>query len=153
GLDPEVYIKREYAPLAQRMQAYIAYANAVPRAVEQIRINLRTPLPRSYVRIGHIGFGGLASLYEDDVPAIFASVADPQLQVKFRAANDGAIKAMKALDAWLMQQEAGATESFPLGPEKFTAMLRATEGIDVPLPRLKEIAERDLERNLAAMRE
>jgi hypothetical protein len=153
GLDPQVYITREYAPLAQRMRAYIAYANAVPHAVEQIRGNLRTPLPRSYVRIGHISAGGLASLYQNDVPAIFASVDDPQLQAKFRAANDGAIKAMKALDAWFTQQEAGATENFALGPEKFAAMLRAAELIDVPLPRLKEIAERDLERNLAAIRE
>ena len=153
GLDPQVYITREYAPLAQRLRAYIAYAKAVPRAVEQIRANLRTPLPRSYVRIGHISAGGLASLYEKDVPAIFASVDDPQLQAKFRAANDGAIKAMKALDTWFTQQEADATEDFALGPERFAAMLRATEHIDVPLSRLKEIAERDLERNLAAMRE
>ena len=153
GFDPQVYIAREYAPLPRRMQAYIAYARAIPRAVEQMRGNLRTPLPRSYVGFGHINAGGLASLYEKDVPAIFASVKDPRLQAQFRAANDGAIKAMKALDAWFTQQEAGATDNFALGPEKFAAMLRATEQIDVPLPRLKEIAERDLERNLAAMRE
>ena len=153
GLDPQVYIAREYAPLAQRMQAYIAYARAVPRAVEQIRANLRTPLPKSYVGFGHINAGGLASLYEKDVPAIFASVQDPQLQAQFRAANDGAIKAMKRLDAWYTQQEASATENFALGADKFAAMLRDAEKIDVPLPRLKEIAERDLERNLAALRE
>lgn len=32
-------------------------------------------------------------------------------------------------------------------------MLRATERVDVPLAQLKEIAERDLDRNLAALRE
>ena len=153
GLDPQVYITREYAPLAQRMQAYTAYAKAIPRAVEQIRGNLRTPLPRSYVRIGHIGAGGLAQLYEKSVPLTFASVNDLALQAEFRAANDGAIKAMKDLDAWFTQQEATATEDFALGPDKFAAMLRATERIDVPLSRLKEIAQRDLERNLGAMRE
>jgi len=40
-----------------------------------------------------------------------------------------------------------------LGPEKFVAMLRATERVDVPLPRLKEIAAHDLERSLEAMRQ
>lgn len=125
GLDPQVYITREYAPLARRMRAYIAYAKAVPRAVEQIRANLRTPLPRSYVDFGHISAGGLASLYEKDVPAIFAPGADPRLQAQFRAANAGAIKAMKALDAWFTRQEASATENFALGAEKFAAMLRA----------------------------
>ena len=153
GLSPQVYIAREYAPLADRLRAYIAYAKAIPRAVEQVRANLRTPLPRSYIRIGHISAGGLGSLYQNDVPKIFGSVDDPQLQEEFRAANDGAVKAMKDLDAWYTQQEATATEDFALGPDKFAAMLRATERIDIPLPRLKEIGERDLERNLAAMRE
>jgi Bacterial protein of unknown function (DUF885) len=139
--------------LAQRLRAYIAYAKGIPRAVEQIKSNLRTPLPRSYVRVGRIGAGGLVSLYQNDVPAIFASVNDARLQQEFRAANDVAIKEMRALDAWFAQQEATATESFALGPEKFAAMLRVSERIDVPLPRLKEIAERDLARNLAAMRE
>jgi len=153
GIDPEVYITREYAPLAQRMQAYIAYAKAIPLAAAQIRGNLRTPLPRSYVRIGHISAGGLASLYQNDVPAIFASVGDARLQEEFRVANDGAINAMRTLDAWFTEHEASAMETYALGSEKFAAMLRATERIDVPLPRLKEVAERDLERNLAAMRE
>ncbi len=153
GLNPEVYVARDYAPLAQRMRAYVAYARAIPRAVEQIRANLRTPLPRSYVRIGHIRAGGLAAFYEEDVPGIFASVQDHHLQEEFRTANAGAIKAMKELDAWFTQQEASATEDFALGPQRFAAMLRATDRIDVPLARLKEIAERDLERNLAALRE
>ncbi len=153
GLDPQVYIAREYAPLAQRMQAYIAYAKAIPLAAAQIRSNLRTPLPRSYVRRGHISAAGLASLYQNDVPAIFASVGDARLQEEFRTANDGAIKAMRTLDEWFTEQEASATETYALGAETFAAMLHAAERIDVPLPRLKEMAEHDLERNLAAMRE
>ncbi len=153
GLDPQVYVAREYAPLADRLRAYIAYARAVPRATAQMRGNLRTPLPRSYVRIGHISAGGLAAFYQDEVPAIFASVDDARLQAEFRKANDGAIKAMKDLDAWFTQQEAAATDDFALGREKFAAMLSATVGIDVPLSRVKEVAELDLQRNLAAMRE
>lgn len=63
GLDPLVYIAREYAPLAQRMRAYVAYATAVPAAVDQIRSNLRTPLPRSYIRNGHITAGGSVGVH------------------------------------------------------------------------------------------
>lgn len=49
--------------------------------------------------------------------------------------------------------EAGATDAFALGPDKFGEMLRATERVDVPLAQLKAIAERDLQRNLAVLRE
>jgi hypothetical protein len=152
NFNADSYITHDYAPLPQRMQAYIAYARSVPKAVEQMRANLRTPMPRSYVRLGHIIAGGSASLYENDIPKIFAPVESPALQEDFRDANAGAIAAMKSLDAWFTQQEAHATEDFALGSRMYSTMLRATEGIDVPVSHLKEIAERDLERNLAALR-
>ena len=153
SLDPNVYVSRDYAPLAQRLRAYIDYAKAVPTAAGQIRQNLRTPMPRTYVQLGHIIFGGLANFYEKDVRAVFAPVDDPRLQNEFRAANAGAIQAMKDLDGWFTQQEAAATDKFAFGAEKFAEMLKATEQVDIPLARLKEIGERDLERNLAALRE
>jgi len=153
NLEPDVYVAREYAPLPERLRAYTRYARSIPVAAEQIRANLRTPLPRTYVQIGHIIFGGLANFYEKEVPGIFAAVVDAQLQAEFRAANAGAVKAMRDLDAWFTQQEAGATDTFALGADKFGEMLRATERVDVPLAQLKAIAKRDLQRNLAALRE
>ena len=153
SLDPNVYVSREYAPLADRLRAYTNYARAIPAAATQIQANLRTPLPRVYVNIGHVTFGGLASYYEKDVPIVFASVTDPEAVANFRVANSGAIKAMKDLDAWLKTQEAGATDNFAIGPEKFSEMLKATERVDVPLAQLKEIAQSDLDRNLASLKE
>src|SRR5206468_6441267 len=129
------------------------YARAIPSAAVQIRQNLRTPMPRTYVQLGHIVFGGLASFYEKDVPSIFAEDKDSRLQDDFRDANAGAVKAMKELDAWFTQQEAAATDNFALGPEKFAEMLRETEQVNVPLDQLKAIGERDLNRNLAALRD
>jgi len=152
GLDPNVYVAREYAPLADRLRAYIKYAEAIPAAAAQIRQNLRTPMPRSYVQIGRITYGGLATFFEEDVPVIFAAVTDAKLQADLRRANAGAIAAMRVLDAWLATLEASATDRFALGPERFGEMLRRTELVDVPLPRLKEAAKRDLARNLAALR-
>jgi hypothetical protein len=153
ALNPQIYIAREYAPLAQRMRAYTAYARGVPGIVEQARTNLRTPMPRSFVRLGHLTADGLASLYQNDVPKIFAPVDDARLQAEFRAANDAAIEAMRQLDTWFKSQEATANDDYALGAPKFAAMLRASERIDMPLPRLKAIAERDLERNLRALGE
>jgi uncharacterized protein DUF885 len=153
GIDPNPYVAREYAPLAQRLQAYTKYARAVPAAAEQIRHNLRTPLPRTYIQNGHMRFGGLARFYENEVPAIFAAVDDARLQTEFREANASAVKAMRELDAWLTAQEASATDDFALGPDRFQEMLRATEGVAVPLARLKQIGEDDLQRNLQALRE
>lgn len=153
AIDPDVYVSREYAPLDTRLKAYTAYARAIPAAIEQIRKNLRTPLPKTFVNIGHTSYGGLISFYEKDVPAIFDSVKDEQLQKDFKEANDGAIKAMKDIDGWFKSQEATATENFALGAEKFAEMVKATERVDVPLEKLAEIGRQDLGRNLAALKE
>ncbi len=153
GIDPDVYVSRNYAPLDQRLRAYIAYAKAIPGALDQIRKNLRTPMPKTFVAIGHTTFGGLVSFYESDVPAIFASVNDEQLQKEFKEANSAAIKAMKALDQWFKTLEAGATDDFALGAEKFSEMLRQTERVEFRLDELEGIGKRDLERNQTALAE
>lgn len=153
AIDPDVYVSRPYVPLEQRLRAYTIYARSVPIALEQIRKNLRTPLPKTYVNIGRTTFGGLVSFYEKDVPGVFASVRDEQLQKDFREANNAAITAMKDTDAWFKSQEAGATNTFALGAEKFSEMLRATERVEVRLDELESVGRRDLERNQAALRE
>jgi hypothetical protein len=153
ALQPDVYVSRPYAPLAQRLRAYIGYARSIPLAAAQIRANLRMPLPRTYVQMGHILFGGLATFYEAEVPGIFAAVQDEASQAELRAANAEAIRAMKELDVWLSSHEPEATDHFRLGAQKFAEMLWATERIDMPLPLLRETAERDLARNLTALGE
>ncbi|MGI8656721.1 MAG: DUF885 domain-containing protein [Pyrinomonadaceae bacterium] len=153
SIDPDVYVSREYAPLDVRLRAYTAYAKNVPTALQQIRNNLRLPLPRTYVKIGRTSIGGLADFYSKDVPAVFASVNDQNLQNDFRTANDAAIKAMKDFDGWLGSQEASATDNFAMGADKFREMLKATERVDVPLDQLEEIGRKDMDRNLNALRD
>jgi uncharacterized protein (DUF885 family) len=153
ALDPDVYLSRPYAPLEQRMKAYIKYARAVPAAAQHVRNNLRPPLPRTYIDRGSGAFGGLASFYASDVPPVFAAVSDTALQAEFSAANDAAIAALKDVDAWLQSLRATQTEDFALGPALFREMLSATEGVDTPLEELARIARADLDRNLASLRQ
>jgi uncharacterized protein (DUF885 family) len=49
--------------------------------------------------------------------------------------------------------EPSATDKFALGAEKFSEMLRQTEGVEVRLDELENVGRRDLERNQAALRE
>jgi hypothetical protein len=152
-LDPSVYLTREYAPSERRMRAYTGWAQKVPAAVRQMEANLRTPLPRPYIQIAHITYGGLASYLPKHVPGIFAAVEDRELRKEFEAANQAATDAFVRFDRWLRAQEPTATNDFPLGSELFRAMLKETEAVDVSLDDLREAGERDLERNLQAVRE
>ena len=152
-LDPNVYVAREYASPAERLKAYTAYARAVPAAIEQIKTNLRTPLPRPYLDIGKLTFGGFADYYQKDVPGVFSSVSDPTLQAEFRTANEAAIRAMRDMDKWLDSQRPHATEAFVMGADLFSRMLKETELVDVPLDELERVGRADLERNVEALRQ
>ena len=152
ALDPDVYVSREYAPLETRIKSYTAYARSVPPALEQIKGNLKLPMALNHIKIGRQTIGGLASFFEKDVVRVFAPVRDEQAQKEFKEANAAAARSVSGFDAWLGQQEAGATNNFALGPERFRMMLKQTEAVDIDLGELERIARADLDRNLAAVK-
>src|SRR4051812_9050828 len=87
GIDPNVYLAREYAPLPARMRAFTRYATNLPAALANARSNLRTPMPKAYASIGQGRIAGLADYLEHSVPAVFASVKDSAMQQQFASAN------------------------------------------------------------------
>jgi hypothetical protein len=48
AIDPQVYLTRPYASLEQRMRAFVAHERGIPTVLEQMKANLRTPMPRTY---------------------------------------------------------------------------------------------------------
>ena len=152
GLDPNVYIARPYADPAVRMKAFITFARNIPRAADQIRVNLQTPLPLSFVDYGKAGFGGLADYFTGDAKAAFAEVKDPALQRQFDEAAGAASKSMKALADWLEKQRKDATQDFALGPDRFANMLAMTEGVKVSIAELEKVGRADLKRNQDALK-
>jgi uncharacterized protein (DUF885 family) len=153
SIDPDPYLTRPYKPLPQRMAAYTEFARNLPAALEQIRANLRTPMPRSWVEKGHATFNGMAAFLRDDVPGVFAELQDEDRQEAFAAANEAAVEALQTLADWFDGLRPDATEDFALGAELFAEMLRETERVDVPLDELERVGREDLERNLRALDE
>jgi len=152
SLDPDVYVSRPYAPLEQRIKSYTTYAKNVPAALEQIKATLKPPMAKNLIKIGRQTIGGLADFYDKDVVKIFDPVKDEQSQKDFKEANAAASKAIRDFDAWLGEQEKTGTDAFALGPDKFKTMLKQTEGVDIDLAKLEEVAKADLQRNLDALK-
>jgi len=151
SIAPAPYIALDYAPLPERMKAYVRYAQAIPRAAAQIRENLRMPMARTVLQYGIDSFGGLAAYYRDDVPEVFAPVDDAALQAEFASANTAAAAAMQALADWLQSNLPSATGDFALGPDLFRQMLYDTERVDIPLEELEAMGWADLRRNQEAL--
>ncbi|HEY2347332.1 MAG TPA: DUF885 domain-containing protein [Xanthomonadaceae bacterium] len=151
-LSPSIYLTRPYAPLHERMAAFVKYEDNLPAAIAQVRANLQAPLPATYIDYGIGVFGGLSDFFANDVPKAFAAVDDKALQDHFKASNEKAIKATREIADWLKSIKPQATQDFALGPEKFAKMLHATERVDIPLAQLKAAGEADLARNLASLK-
>lgn len=152
GLDPSTYVTTPYAPSDQRARAFIAYVKQVPAALDQIKANLQLPLPRSFIDFSVASFGGFVDFYRNDVPQAFSDIPD-DLKKELTAAIEPAAVAMDDFAKWLESQRATANDNYALGPERFAAMLRMTENVDVPLKKIEEIGRADLERNLSALNE
>ncbi len=152
GLDPNVYIARNYADKPTRLKAFIAFARQIPTAAAQIRANLKMPMPLSFIDYGKAGFSGFATYYSADAKAAFADVRDPALQAELDASTAAASKAMQGLADWLETGRATATQEFALGGERFSRMLLATEDVATPLTELEAVGRADLKRNQDALR-
>ncbi|MBX3430100.1 MAG: DUF885 domain-containing protein [Hyphomonadaceae bacterium] len=153
ALGPSMYVARPYAAADVRLRGYIQYLRAIPTAAQQIRANLRTPMPLTFVNYGRASFGGLAEYFQGDGKAAFAEVNDAALQGELTEASNTASAAMRELADWVEAQRPNATNDFALGAERFSQMLRDTEMVDLPLEEIERIGREDLARNQAAMRE
>lgn len=153
SLDPGPYITLDYAPLAERMKSYTRFAGNIPRAVGQIRANLRMPMARTRLQYGIDSFGGMADYFSNDVPAVFAEVDDEVLQAELAAANGAAATAMRELADWLSSNLATATEDYALGPDLFRQMIYDTERVDISLEELEAMGRADMKRNQIALGE
>lgn len=150
-LDPSVYVTRPYADVDTRAKAFIAYAKGIPKAAEQIRANLKSPLDPYAIDYGVNAFGGYATFFTGDARAAFAKVSDSALKAELEAATAGASTAMQGLADWLKAEKANAKPGYALGPALFSKMLASTEMVDLPLAELKAIGEADLKRNQDAL--
>lgn len=150
SLDPSTYVTRPYADPATRMKAFVKYLRNIPAAAEAIKSNLKPPLPDAYLKYGQAGFNGYAEYFLGDAKAAFADVADAALQAQFDEAAAAASAAMTELADYIGSVPS-TEDGYALGAEKFSAMVRRTEGVDIPLDDLEAIGRADLKRNQEAL--
>ena len=152
SLSPSVYVTRDYASKGERLAALTAHLEKVPAYLQQMRATLQPPFPRPFVRTALVGFGGLASHFQDDVPGLFAEVEDQELQASFAAALEPAVAALRDVEVWLELRLEDATEEFALGEERYRELLWRSYRIDLDWKTLKNVAQADLARNLKLLR-
>jgi len=140
-------MKRNYAPPEERLRSVIAREKQIPAAIQAGRTNLKNP-PRIFTEIALEQLPGTITFIQNDVPAAFSSVKDPQLLAEFRDSTKQVIAALQAYETFLKKDLLPASKGdFRLGADTFRKKLLYEEMVDIPLVRLREIGYADLHRN------
>jgi uncharacterized protein (DUF885 family) len=128
AIDVNIYIKRNFAPLPDRVRSIISILNQASNVVAAARANLAESLPRPFVDTAIDEAGGAADFLGTDLVSALKDVTDPQLMGEFNAANTRAIAELRGYVAFLKEQKLPkANDNFALGREKYMRLLQYGE--------------------------
>src|SRR5213593_1488658 len=152
--DVNVYIKRNFAPLEDRVRSLVAIESQIPNILIAARTNLNEKLPKPFVELAIQIARGSADFLKKDLVAAVSGLKDEQLRVAFQAANRRAATALSDYATWLEREKLPkATLDFALGEEKFRRFLAQTELVDLPPQKILEIGMAQLKSEQEAFAE
>ncbi len=152
--DVNVYIKRNFAPLEDRVRSLAAIESQIPNILIAARTNLNDVLPKPYVELAIQIAKGSADFLKKDLVAAVGNLKDEQLRVAFHEANRKAANALNEYAAWLEREKLPkASMDFALGEEKFRRFLAQTEFVDLPPQKILEIGLEQLKAEQTAFAE
>jgi uncharacterized protein (DUF885 family) len=138
--DVDVYIKRNFAPLEDRVRSLVAIESQIPNILIAARTNLNEQLPKPFVELAIQIARGSADFLKKDLIAAVGALKDEQLRVAFPEANRKAANALNDYAAWLEREKLPkASLDFALGEEKFGRFLAQTELVDLSPQKVLEI--------------
>ncbi len=152
--DVNVYIKRKFAPLEDRVRSLIAIESQIPNILIAARTNLNGVVPKPYVELAIQIAKGSADFLKKDLIAAIGNLKDEQLRVAFHEANRKAANALNDYAAWLEREKLPkASVDYALGEEKFRRFLAQTELVDLPPQKILEIGMAQLKAEQEAFAE
>ncbi len=136
-------VSRNFAPLAERLQAVIAREREVPDVLQAARENLVNP-PPEYTDLAIRYFEG-AHLFFESIGSQFEMVDDPGLQASFAEANGRVIAELDSFLSFLRDDLRPRSHGrFAVGEAGIQAILDCEEMIDVPVGRILARCYQDL---------
>ena len=145
-LDANAYIKRDYAPMEERVRAIISMEKEAPKLFADARRNLKNSLPKPQVELAMDIATGNASFLSKELPAALTGVTDKKLMEEFARANEGAILELHKFNDWLKEEKLPKAHThYALGREKYRKML-ALEMVNLSPEKVLEIGLAELKR-------
>ena len=154
ALDVNVYIKRNYASLEDRVRSIISAENQTPNLIIAAKTNLKPILPKPYVELAIQVARGGADFLKKDLVAALKDLKDERLIGAFQLSNRKASMALTDYANWLEKEKLPkAIGDWALGEENYRRMLAEGELVDMAPDRVLEIGLAELKREQNAFAE
>jgi uncharacterized protein (DUF885 family) len=151
ALDVNIYIKRNFAPLEQRVRSVIAILNQTPNIMSAARANLADSLPRPEIETAIEQANGAADFLGKDLVAALKDLKNQTLMADFAAANRRAMEELRGYATFLKEQKLPkASDNYALGREKYMKLLEYGEMLASTPEQLLEVGLRELQRKQQA---
>ncbi len=147
ALDVNIYVKRNFAPLAERLKSIISIEKGAHKIFADAKSNLVDSLPKPYIETAIQIAEGSADFLANDLIMALKEVKNDSLMTIFKTANTDAISEVKAFAEYLKKEKLPkANNNYALGIEKYQKMLLFGEDISLSPEKILEIGLADLER-------
>ncbi len=119
--DLSIYIKRNFAPLEERLKSIISIEKNIPGIIANAKLNLDDSLARPKIELAVQMVKGAADFLENDLILGLRDVRNDSLMAAFKIVNDKAIAEIRAFADYLENEKLpGAHNNFSIGREKYS---------------------------------
>jgi uncharacterized protein (DUF885 family) len=150
-------LKRNYAPIEQRLNAVLQREREIPRLLTEARANLDAP-PRIYTETAIAQVRGSIDYFSRVVPQMVERAGGASLSAarknEFEMTNQGVITALRSFNDWLERDLLPrSTGNFAIGAENYRRKLLYDEMVETPIAQLIAEGESELRRTQEEMRQ
>ena len=146
-LDVNLYIKRNYAPLEQRLRSIISVEKKTPAIVAAAAANLEDSLAKPYIETAIAIAGGTVDFLKGDLLVALNDVKNDSLMSQFKMANDSAISSLRNFISWLQKEKLPkANNKYAIGRQNYQKMLLYNEDISLSPEKILELGLAELKK-------
>ncbi len=150
AVDVSIYIKRDFAPLEDRVKSIIAIEKNAPQVFAAAKANLKDTLPKPYVETAIEIAQGTADFLNHDLKVALKDVKNDTLMQAFNLANKIAVDAINGYATWLQKEKLlKANNNYAIGEASYKKMLLYSEGITLSPEKILAIGLAELKKQQA----
>lgn len=147
AFDVSIYVKRDFAPLEDRLKSIIAIEKKAPEVFAAAKTNLVDSLPKPMIELAIQIAQGQASFLGGDLKVALKEVKNDTLMKAFNAANQAAINEENSYADWLQKVKLPkANNKYAIGEANYKKMLLYSEGITMSPEKILEMGLAELKK-------